>query len=182
MLSWLAVIGALVAAGAALWQLNLQRIQLTDQTRLQERKQANRIDVSATQIDGAQARVLPPDKDEPVHMVVVTNNSKRPIRDVTCKARGQYPDGTVTPQKLADNCGEMMIYGIGQSMREAFSPRAGGASMVVLRADRAVGFVWGLPVLQYPAFQLWVRFTDDAGLHWEIDTVLHLQKLARRDW
>jgi hypothetical protein len=29
---------------------------------------------------------------------------------------------------------------------------------------------------------LWVRFTDDAGLHWEIDNDLHLKKLDSRDW
>jgi hypothetical protein len=28
-----------------------------------------------------------------------------------------------------------------------------------------------------------VRFTDDAGLHWQIDPDLHLKKLNdRRDW
>jgi len=33
-------------------------------------------------VDEAQAQVLRPDKGEPVHMVVVTNGSQRPIREV----------------------------------------------------------------------------------------------------
>jgi hypothetical protein len=34
----------------------------------------------------------------------------------------------------------------------------------------------------YPRLISWVRFTDDAALNWEIDTSLHLKKLAKRDW
>jgi hypothetical protein len=33
-----------------------------------------------------------------------------------------------------------------------------------------------------PDAKIKVRFTDDAGLHWEIDHDLHLEKLAERTW
>ena len=56
--TWLAVLGAWATALAALWQLRLQRIQLEDQTRIQEREQANLVDVSASSVDGVKARVL----------------------------------------------------------------------------------------------------------------------------
>jgi len=26
------------------------------------------------------------------------------------------------------------------------------------------------------------RFTDDAGLHWQIDQDLHLERLSEREW
>ena len=91
--TWLAVSGAIPAAGAALWQLRLQRIQLADQTRIQEREQANNVDVTVQAVDGAQAKMLPEDKGEPVHMVVVTNGSARPIREVTAKVEVIRLDG-----------------------------------------------------------------------------------------
>jgi hypothetical protein len=52
----------------------------------------------------------------------------------------------------------------------------------VLRAGQKAAFVWGFTVALYPSFLLWLRFTDDAGLHWEITTDLHLEKLTKRDW
>jgi hypothetical protein len=45
-MSWLAVFGAFLAAGAALWQLRLQRIQSAEDTRLRAHEQANHVDRS----------------------------------------------------------------------------------------------------------------------------------------
>jgi hypothetical protein len=53
----------------------------------------------------------------------------------------------------------------------------------VIKAGASGGFIWSSgdkPDLQ--GSQFWVRFTDDAGLHWEIDNDLHLEKLPERDW
>lgn len=63
-------------------RIDLQRQQFTNQTRLQERVQANQVDVSMRQVDGDQTQVLLPDRVELVHMVVVFNGSNRPIREV----------------------------------------------------------------------------------------------------
>jgi hypothetical protein len=60
----------------------LQPQQFTDQTRLQDRVQANQVDVSMRQVDGDQTQVLLPDRVELVHMIVVFNGSNRPIREV----------------------------------------------------------------------------------------------------
>jgi hypothetical protein len=51
-------------------------------------------------------------------------------------------------------------------------------------ADREgkAGLVSGFTASQYPRAITWVRFTDGAGLHWEIDTGLQLRKLDYRDW
>ncbi|HET6192244.1 MAG TPA: hypothetical protein VFE59_35200 [Trebonia sp.] len=37
---------------------------------------------------------------------------------------------------------------------------------------------WSFGLLRVVA----VRFTDDAGLHWETDRDQHLRRLAERDW
>jgi hypothetical protein len=113
--TWLAVVGAFLGGGAALWQLRLQRIQLADQTRIQERRQADAVDVSAGAIDGAQTAVLPPDKGEPVHMIVVTNGSHRPIREVTCKIEAIQVDEKIRHDKLADVYGELRQVALGSN-------------------------------------------------------------------
>lgn len=56
----------------------------------------------------------------------------------------------------------------------AASPAGGSSGHAV--------FIWGFTTALYPCLISWVRFTDDAGLHWEIDTSLHLVKLAKRHW
>jgi hypothetical protein len=181
--TWLAVVGAFLGGGAALWQLRLQRIQLSDQTRIQERQQANAIDVAGRPVSGAQAQVLPASEDEPVHMVVVTNGSDRPIREVACKIEAIEADETTRRQKPADVYGEILPMALGPSAQvETFAPQARASTMPVLRVGHKAGFVWSFTVAQYPRFLVWVRFTDDAGLHWEVTADLHLQKLARRDW
>ena len=54
--------------------------------------------------------------------------------------------------------------------------------MRVLRAGQTAAFVWGITTAQYTNFSWFVRFTDDAGLEWQIDNLLHLRKLDSRDW
>jgi hypothetical protein len=65
---------------------------------------------------------------------------------------------------------------------EVFVPQDRSSTMPILRAAHTAGFVWGFTAAQYTRLLSWVRFTDDAGLHWEIYTSLHLRKLKRRDW
>lgn len=113
--TWLAFAGAFLGGGAALWQLRLQRIQLTDQTRIQERQQANAIDVAGRPVDGAQAQVLPASEGESVHMVVVANGSDRPIREVACKIEAIEADEKTRRQKPADVCGEVLPMALGPS-------------------------------------------------------------------
>lgn len=159
-----------------MWQLQLQRIQLADQTRIQERQQANAIDVTVGDIDGAKSGVLPSDNSEPVHGVAVVNGSNRPIREVACKMEAIEADGRTSQTKLAD------VYGEIKSTAEAWELQEHGTTMPVLRAGHKAGFIWSFTAAKFPMFSIWVRFTDDAGLHWQITTDLHLEKLASRDW
>lgn len=180
--TWVAVFGAIAATGAALWQLRLQRIQLADQTRIQEREQANKIDVAVQAVPGSQAKMLPEDDGKPVHMVVVANGSARPIREVSARIEVIRRDGARF-DKHADAYGEIMMYALGAGAAApafVFGQRA--STMPVLRGDHTAAFVWPFTADEYPNLLTWVRFTDDAGLDWEIDTSLHLAKLKARDW
>ena len=59
-------------------------------------------------------------------------------------------------------------------------PQSLGGVKSLLRADHKAGFAFSWSAATtYPAC---VRFTDDAGLHWEIDKDLHLRKFDHRDW
>jgi hypothetical protein len=131
--------------------------------------------VSAGSIDGAVAGVLPSDKGEPVHIVRVVNGSKRPVREVVCKIEAIEKNETIRQKKAADVVGEMVPYVLGPGAKaETFVPQVRASTMPVLRAGHTGGFVWGFTSAQYPRLLSWVRFTDDAGLHWEVTTDLHL--------
>ena len=54
---------------------------------------------------------------------------------------------------------------------------------MLIRAGQRYGFVFEIrsnKVLIGDGIA--VRFTDDAGLHWQIDHEQHLKKLDKRDW
>jgi hypothetical protein len=181
--TWVAVGGAFLGSGAVLWQLGLQRIQFADQTRLQERRQADAIDVRVGGAEGGQLEVLPPDKSRPVHVFVVSNNSHRPIREVACKIEAIHHDGTTRHNKLADVYGIVETVALGPGARtETFVLEAHASTKPVLRAGTKAWFAWSFTAADYPSLLSWVRFTDDAGLHWEVTTDLHLEKLSKRDW
>ncbi len=65
---------------------------------------------------------------------------------------------------------------------ETFVFHANADTMRVLRSGHTAGFVWTFTLARYPEIVPTARFTDDAGLHWQIDADLHLEKLAERDW
>jgi hypothetical protein len=185
---WLAVFGAYVAAGAALWQLRLQRIELAAQNRIREREQANQVEVEHQDIDGAQAKVLPEGQGEPVHMIVVINGSKRPIHDVACRIsvtdRAHYgrldipPDAYGTMPNVVSPSGgaDTFVFHDGTVSGPQPMPRSD-----FLTPGRKRAFAWGFAIEQYPTYGFEVRFTDDVGLHWEIGVSRHLEKLAKRD-
>lgn len=177
--TWLATAGAFIAAGAALWQLRLQRIQLADETRVREREQANAVDVT---IDSANAGIIiktPEDKNDRVRVVQVANNSNRPIRDLTCRMEGVKDNDESTGRMPASAYG---VYSQVGSQKAIFGIEKGENKAPLVRAGAEVGFVWSFTIREYPLGDYWVRFTDDAGLHWEITSDLHLEKLKRRDW
>ena len=110
-----------------------------------------------------------------VHMAVVTNESRRPIRDVACKYGDniavvvgrlvdQQPDAPGNPSRLVDwlNRPEAEVIRAGETYGFAFELKS---NQVLLIDGRGEG-----------------RFTDDVGLHWQLDGDLHLEQLTNRDW
>jgi hypothetical protein len=93
-------------------QLHDQQEVIRAQTLIQERQQADQIDVVARTIDGVQAGVLGRDEVPKggralVHMVAVVNGSKRPVRDVICKIEAIQADESIRHEKAADLYGEL---------------------------------------------------------------------------
>jgi hypothetical protein len=179
----LALIAATRAYRTQSVQLEIQEKQLEDQTRIQEREQANLVDVSARNIGGAEVQMLPPGNVELVHMIVVANGSKRPVRYVSAQIDAIQAATNSHHEKLADAWGALQPFALGMAAQgEAFVfvERTGKAQ--VLRAGEKIGFVWAFPSREYPRITFKVRFTDDAGLEWEIDNILHLVRVISRDW
>ena len=105
--TWIAVIGGLTVAAAAVWQLGLQRQQLRDQQRdiarqaaQLERQQANLVDVEPRAVNGAQAGVLPRESTLYAHAVMVINGSGRPIRNVVSTIWTDHPSFAAAPTRL----------------------------------------------------------------------------------
>jgi hypothetical protein len=191
----LAFLGAGAAYRFRAEHVRLQRQQLADQqdatrleagviaaqNRLLEREQANKIDVAVTTVLGGDAQMLPPEKNEPVHVVVVSNGSNRPVRNVACKVEAWRLDG-VRETTSADAYGEMRLVALGSTAQaEAFAFGARDRNMPVLRAGRKGAFPFPFACSQYRRLVTWVRFTDD-DQHWEIHISLHPKKLESRDW
>lgn len=184
--TWLAVGGGVVGGVAALRQLSLQRQQLQDQqqviaaqARLLERQQASQVEVTVQPISGAAVGVLPPETVQSVHMVVVVNNSARPIRNVACQ---MTPAGQVPA--LAAVIGELRDWQIA-------SHASAGLLVLTVRANhwrivpagQRCGFVFPFDTDTCPKVATEARFADDAGVDWEIDYDLHLAKLEPRgEW
>ncbi len=112
----------------------------------------------------------------------VFNSSNRPISSVACKLQSPTSDREREP-----------MWPAGAAFWVDSSPPhhkkvgtftwEGKPTIPMIKPGTRGGFIWTLGPERYPeAVRFYVRFTDDAGLHWEISSGLHLEKLAERDW
>ena len=112
-------------------------------------------------------------------MSTVHNESRRPIRDVVCRIQPHpaqdFDWGATVVTQLPDATAQSASVPVFREPK--LSDR-----VPLIRAGSRFGFQTPLPVADHGAAWIKVRFTDDAGLHWEIDSDLHLAKLASRDW
>ena len=51
-----------------------------------------------------------------------------------------------------------------------------------MKVDDRFEFVFPYSVTANPGARMMVHFTDDAGLHWQVDQDLHLEPLDERTW
>jgi hypothetical protein len=65
--------------------------------------------------------------------------------------------------------------------RATMNVPAEGSAVTLIRAGDRFGFLLRFDLEAHADVRLAVRFTDDTGLHWQIDQDLHLQQLSNRD-
>ena len=184
--TWLLLIVGVVGGGAALWQLRLQRIQLHDQqevianqTRVQERQQAEQVELSRRPAEPIRSD----DEYRHVWMAVVENRSPRPIRNVVCRIKpSARPPGDHDGYEWeAEAVAQLVPVELPRDTEIFADPDAIGRVRVI-PSNRKYGFKFPFPTKGHECAEFKVRFEDDTDLLWEIDNDLHLQKLDSRDW
>jgi hypothetical protein len=189
--TWLLAVfalGALVAAGLA---YRAQRDDLADQRKANAlqatvlertlgalaRQQADQVSFV---LDAA--RELIPGRKGPaesLNQVTVTNGSARPIRHVVARL--------LTPQNGETHLAEAVAIQR-QSTATSLVPDIYhylddyqvADEIKLLCAEGTRAFIF--PVDATHEALVTLRFTDDAGLHWQVDNDLHLEPLDSRDW
>jgi hypothetical protein len=205
--TWLGFAVLVFGLPTALYQLNLQRRQLAGQqaviegeaernkrrdelldgqlreleqrAQVAERQQAEAVEFSwqgATPLEG----VVAEKPDGLIWMGVVHNESRRPIRDVVCRIQPHPAQDFDWGATIVAQLGDVAI-AQSASVPVFCEPKLGDR-VPLIRAGSRFGFLTPFPVADHGAARMKVRFTDDAGLHWESDPDLHLAKLASRDW
>jgi hypothetical protein len=169
--TWLAVI---FAAAVALSQLRGQQKELTRQLAALERQQADQVDMYAS----SQVRRLP--GDEPGKTVqtscwdmVVSNASRRPIRNVEARIDATGSGDLSAPDWSGWGAQDEPTFG---------QSKDGKATITLLRAEHRAVFAFPHPTREFPDARVVTRFTDDAGLYWQIGHDMHLARLNKRDW
>jgi hypothetical protein len=184
--TWLAVGVGTVGGVAALRQLTLQRDQLRDQqavitaqTRQLERQQADAVDLTWRPGEEVKAAETNLAYRSETTIVVVMNNSHRPVRNITARMSELATNKVIEPIKF----GRIWIDGLGVSALLTFEPVIGDTAPVLAGGNNNVGFLFDFDVhpdaLKKAAIT--VRFTDDVDLHWQIDQSLRLKRLETRD-
>lgn len=112
-------------------------------------------------------------------VLAVRNASRRRIINVTCRIEPSAGAGfTVHTEQVG-----ALAAAKASAHRGMIHDFAMAETVPLMRSGRQFGFLVQLDLDAYPDVRLATRFTDDAGLHWQIDQDLHLQQLDNRgDW
>ncbi len=152
---------------------NAQRNAIQTAERLREREQAENVDVTWHDVPGRAGW----------SMVLVINDSRRPIFGVVVRARLVQ---NATSLLAALSAGEMYPSAIpaGRAPADSWTVRDTTPCdrLESLRPNGRSAFTCGFPYTASPHGRLFVRFTDDVGLHWQLDQDHHLEQLNDRDW
>jgi hypothetical protein len=174
--TWIAVAGAIAGAAGALGQLHAQRKEIARQARQLERQQASHIALTWCAATEVQIQPAPDPVPGAGHtVVIVSNNSSRPIRNVTCQI------GRLDPLKVGSRDEDPPPDG---PLDFSVFNTMDGTNFPMLRAGFKGGFLFefiipsdGASNPAAPVAQVAVQFIDDADLSWQIDENLHLQRL-----
>jgi hypothetical protein len=187
--AWLTFAAVVVGVPAALYQLSLQRRQLASQQSVIEgevERNKRRDELRDGQLRELQQRAELLERQQAdqiklrwagsvdsTYMAIVTNESSRPIRNLACQiaAPGREP-------QLAIRRGPFVPSGFEPGKH--FPLVSEGSCASLIRVAESYGFVFALEY-GHPDARISARFTDDGGLHWQIDHDLHLEKLSSRD-
>lgn len=196
--TWGAVVVGAAAATAALVQLrqqgnvlrgeverNKRRDELLDEqlrelerrALLAERQQANYVVVELKQWSGTRSGALPEGSKNPAYLAAVTNESDRPIRHVV--ARLDIDGG---PSLFATRLGQLVeghFFAAATTLQ--FNYFTDGDRIDLIRVASSGGFAFPREVEDSVRARVTTRFTDDAGLDWEVDHDLSLTRLDNRD-
>jgi hypothetical protein len=159
--------------------LDAQLAELSRQARAAERQQADAVVFTPKQ------RIAPEGTSGEVdgklaHMAVVMNGSQRPIRNVTCRIRPNEFHGY---DWEATKVAEVAMAPVTDMTQIPVSHQAQDTGrLAMIRVGQCFEFRFAMPVAGNPDAKIKVRFTDDFGLHWQIDNDLHLEPLGERDW
>jgi hypothetical protein len=147
-----------------------------------ERQQAEAIDLKP----GSTTRPIPGydvESQGSVQDADIVNESRRPIRNVACRIEASPGAGLQQARLAGVYFTVPAITFPGGPVRPASRglEAAEKPTIPLLRAGETGSFVFAVGTEQDPEARVTLRFTDDAGLHWQIDHDLHLEKLDNRD-
>jgi hypothetical protein len=186
--TWVGFAVVVIGVVIALVQLELQRRQLAEQQRVIKGEierntrrdalldgQLRELEQRARTLDRQQAEEV--DLRPGTYSTEVANGSRRPIRNVACRVEVAPGDG-LQEARRAGRYAELEV-GAGPVLVDVTeTPR-----VEFVRAGEAGAFIFEIDPSNNPEARMTARFTDDAGLHWEINHDLHLEPLTdRSDW
>lgn len=169
---WATALAIVLGFPALLYQLNLQRLQFAAEAKRNEDRQRAQADaIQFTWWPASQMKFSFFLGREPMTFLGIENKSGRPIRDATCRIRDRASIGVM---QLASGPTPKVL-------RAAEPLVSEDPDVSLIGSGNLFGFVFELALADEPV-PLFARFTDDAGLHWQIDGNLHLTRLEDRDW
>jgi hypothetical protein len=171
--TWLAFLAASAAGVAALVQLARQQTQIHEEAERNVQRDA----LAQTQLAEANIRAIARQREqaEQIHVsqvaspagstfIRVTNNSPRPIRDVTCKIMSRVDDGA-----LALSTSYMRPDPVGARSMDNSVP---GNRIPFIRPSWLARFIFQAVTTPDRLSVSW--FADDADVRWQLDEDLHL--------
>lgn len=151
-------------------QAAAQELELGEHRRLLERQQANAVDLVVWP-----AKNLP---HEPSFcMAVIFNESDRPIRDVCCRIEV----GDKREPFFMTWLGVHVAWDENSEELGTWELFGGSDHSRIMRGGSIHGFKFDIREDYALPWHISARFTDDSGLHWEIDPYLHLKRLKDRN-